>query len=521
MANKNLFRTLVGKMLPATNTLNEEMAPAYAFKPEHALAQYAATGCLSSTFYASAELQLERALAMCGQVEPDFVARVAVFARERGAMKDMPALLCAYLSTRDLELLERIFFRVIDNGRMLRNFVQIIRSGAVGRKSLGTAPKRLVRQWLERRSDDALFRASVGASPSLSDIIRMVHPKPDQPAREAIYGYLLGRPVDRARLSELVRAFEEFKEDRNSVVPDVPFEMLTALPLTAKQWAKIAWTAPWQMTRMNLNTFVRHRVFEEAKGQDELVNRIANRLKDPAAIRKARAFPYQLLVAYRKAGEGVPAKIRAALEDAMELATRNVPRIEGTVFVFPDVSGSMVAPVTGYRGSASTSVRCVDAAALIAATLLRVNPDTTVMPFEHRLVNVTLSAKDSVMTNSAKLAGIGGGGTNCSAPLAELNRKRAKGDLVIYVSDNQSWVDAGGAVGTATAREWSVFKKRNPGARMICIDLQPYANTQAAESTYILNIGGFSDQVFDLISAFVSGEMAGDHWVDVIRATEL
>jgi 60 kDa SS-A/Ro ribonucleoprotein len=29
---------------------------------------------------------------------------------------------------------------VIDNGRMLRNFVQIMRSGAVGRTSLGTRP---------------------------------------------------------------------------------------------------------------------------------------------------------------------------------------------------------------------------------------------------------------------------------------------------------------------------------------------------------------------------------------------
>lgn len=414
MANKNLFRTQMGKMVPAADVLNEERAPAYAFTPEHALAQYAATGCLSSTFYASAELQLTRVLEMCGQVEPEFIARVAVFAREQGAMKDMPALLCAYLSTRDRDLLARVFFRVIDNGRMLRNFVQIMRSGAVGRKSLGTAPKRLIRQWLERHSDDALFRASVGANPSLSDIVRMVHPKPGRAEREAVYGYLLGRPVDRARLSELIRAFEEFKEDRNRALPDVPFEMLTALPLTPNQWAKIASTAPWQMTRMNLNTFVRHRVFEEPKGQKaKLVNRIANRLKDPAAITKARAFPYQLLVAYRQAGPLLPAEIRSALEDAMEIATRNVPRIKGKLFVFPDVSGSMVMPVTGCRGSASSSVRCVDVAALVAATLLRANPETTVMPFEHRLVPITLSARDSIMTNAERLASIGGGGTNC------------------------------------------------------------------------------------------------------------
>ncbi|MEM7204490.1 MAG: hypothetical protein AAF628_29805 [Planctomycetota bacterium] len=56
---------------------------------------------------------------------------------------------------------------MIDNGRMLRSFVLIMRSGIVGRQSLGTRPKRLVRQWLDVRSDQQLVNASVGQAPSL------------------------------------------------------------------------------------------------------------------------------------------------------------------------------------------------------------------------------------------------------------------------------------------------------------------------------------------------------------------
>ena len=67
---------------------------------------------------------------------------------------------------------------MIDNGRMLRNFVQIMRSGAVGRKSLGSRPKRLVQAWLATASDRAILRAAVGQAPSLADVIQMVHPKP-------------------------------------------------------------------------------------------------------------------------------------------------------------------------------------------------------------------------------------------------------------------------------------------------------------------------------------------------------
>jgi 60 kDa SS-A/Ro ribonucleoprotein len=76
--------------------------------------------------------------------------------------------------------------RGFDNARMLRTFVQILRSGAVGRRSLGTMPRRLVREWLDRRSDAALVAASVGRSPSIADIIRMVHPKPKSKARSAL-----------------------------------------------------------------------------------------------------------------------------------------------------------------------------------------------------------------------------------------------------------------------------------------------------------------------------------------------
>src|SRR5258705_13687537 len=108
-------------------------------------------------------------------------------------MKDMPALLCAVLSVKDLELLNAIFPRVVDNGKMLRNFVQIMRSGAVGRKSLGTAPKRLVRDWFESRSEEAVFTASVGQSPSFADIVKMVHPKPNTAARAALYAWFIGR----------------------------------------------------------------------------------------------------------------------------------------------------------------------------------------------------------------------------------------------------------------------------------------------------------------------------------------
>ena len=231
MANKTLFKSLVGKLLPATDALNEENAPAYSLSAKHQLAQYAATGCLNRTFYASADEQLAKVLELSNAIEPEFIAKTAIFCRERGFMKDMPALLCAVLSVKDRALLAQVFPRVIDNAKMLRNFVQIMRSGAVGRKSLGSAPKRLVREWLDARDPESLFKANVGQDPSLADIVKMVHPRPNDPKREALFGYFIDRDHVADELPDLVRAFEAFKKGETKDVPDVPFQMLTALQL--------------------------------------------------------------------------------------------------------------------------------------------------------------------------------------------------------------------------------------------------------------------------------------------------
>ena len=153
MANKKLFESKKG---PSTDTVNEAGGTAYEFTKEHALAQYAATGCLSGTFYARDDEQLAKTLELCIGCSDEFIAQTAVYSRESGFMKDMPALLCAVLASRGesgLRYLKMIFPRVIDNAKMLRNFVQIIRSGAVGRKSFGTAVKKLIVTWFNDHSD--------------------------------------------------------------------------------------------------------------------------------------------------------------------------------------------------------------------------------------------------------------------------------------------------------------------------------------------------------------------------------
>lgn len=517
MSNQKLFASV--KSTPKT-VINEAGGTAFAFSDKQALTQYVMTGCLNGTFYATEEEQLNKILELSKKLPTKFLAQLAVHARKTGFMKDSPALLAAIVASRDSVLLGSIFNQVIDNPKMLRNFVQIIRSGVTGRKSLGSKPKKLIQAYFNSLTDEQLFKAAIGNDPSLGDLIKMTHPKPGSPERNALLGYLLDKKYDESKLAPLVKDFEKFKASlvpntkgpfaklkdlivkEEVEIPNVPFQMLTALALTDDHWRSIAKNATWTQARMNLNTFARHGALKDKS----VVEALAKKLSSKEEVSRAKAFPYQLFAAFRNLTSDVPTKITNALQTAADNSLENIPSFGGKVFVCVDTSGSMSQASTGNRGSATSKVSCVEIAALFASAILRKNDDAEVIAFDTAVHNKNLNPRDSIMTNAAKL-GTAGGGTDCACALKHINDQKGEGIAVIYVSDNMSWANSTGNnpgyAGTNTAAEWQKFKKRNPGAKLINIDIQPYASSQVADSKDTINLGGFSDQFFTIIKEFI------------------
>ena len=504
---------------------------AYAMCAEAALAQLAMTGCFNNTFHVSGVNQMDKVLELAKLCDPTYVAKLAVYSRKNGMMKDMPAFLTAYIATVDPALLKQVFPHTIDNGKMLRNFVQVMRSGAVGRKSLGSAPRRLVQEWFKSRTDMQVLRNSVGKDPSIADVIKMTHPKPSTNSRAALYAHFLGK--EEFNVEDLPEALQQYLAFRGEqwegeTLPDVPFELLTGQELNPHQWKLLAEQATWSQTRQALNTFHRHGVFSDPA----LVKSVADKLRNEDQIRRAKVFPYQLMTAYLNISSEIPKEIGLALQDAMEIATSNVPVLEGAVYVCPDVSGSMSSYLTGARmgksgkPGATSLVRCIDIAALVAAAVLRTNPHAEVIPFEGEIKRVKLNPKASVMENAKILAGIGGGSTACSAPMKHLNSRKAPINAVIYISDNESWKDVdygyygSRASGTTLNAEWFKAKDRCPEAKLVSIDITPNDTTQVNDrGGDSLNVGGFSDDVFSVTSNFLTG--SGKLWVDQIKSTTL
>ena len=545
--------------IPSADAKNRHGENAYSLTGKHALAQLVSTGCFRDTFYTKAQEQLDMILEIASNLDSEYIAKCAVFARQKGFMKDSPALLMAIIATRckdehakgetkSATIFRKAFPLVINNGKMLRNLVQILRSGKVdGRNrnlSSNTIVKKCITNMLNNVPEEVLFRWSVGNDPSLADVIRMVRPKPNNQRRAAFFQYLLsstkvneeskerttvykGKVLyshEYKDLPDIIRNYEEFKLNTALPIPPVHSNLLTFAELTKEQWKEIAKNASWQETRQNLNTYLRHDVFST----QEMVDLISSRLRDKKQIEKANVFPYQLLMAYKQT-EGVPYEVVDALHDAMEIAVASIPKIEGKIFVLLDISTSMSWPVTGrYSTGVESKMLCIDVASLFTSAILRKNNNSVVIPFNDRVRHCELNSEHTVMKNAETLSAMCGGDTSVKAALESLNKSDEKGDLIIIFSDNESWFDGRNAVrrsladakGTGAQVEWQKFKKRNKNAKLICLDITPDTNAQIKQRKDVLNIGGFSDEVFKVMASFLE-ESSENHWVDVVESTSL
>jgi len=508
MVNTKLFKSC------DTTVRNEAGGKAYENTAKHALAQIACTGYFQDTFYASDEQILQTLKNKVEEVikEPDgftFIAKLAVYSRNKAHMKDMPSFLCAILAKhKQTDLLKKVFAKCVNNAKQLRSFIQISRSMEinVSRRSI----KNLVRQWFNSVSDIEMLNATVGNSPSLTDIIKMCHVKVDGKPKKALLNYILGTKYNSEDLPGFVHAFENFKKGVCSDVPEgLDFRLLDCVSdynQLKQMWTKQASRKNWHFIRMNLNNFFKYGVLQDKKA----LNNICNTLRDCSSV---KYMPYQVFTAYNNINENMPVEIREALHDAMEKSVNNVPAFSGDLAICVDISSSMLSTV-----SHKSKATFVEIAALFTASILRVNPRAKVVPFNNSVnTNLRLEPRDTVLTNANKIAQIASGGTRCESALEYLNTYGVP-DNIVFISDNQSWVSHSPDYTPYTGyqREWNKILKKNPKCRMVCLDIAPYITSQCKDNSNVLKVGGFSDSVFEVAKEFLENSVEKDKWMAII-----
>ncbi|MEU8637952.1 TROVE domain-containing protein [Amycolatopsis sp. NPDC048633] len=343
-----------------------------------------------------------------------------------------------------------------------------------------------------------------------ADVLELTHPANGDSAQGELFKHVLDERHDRG--NPLPDALPVLRARAELTAWDVPrrralFERPDAadvLRAAGMTWESVAgWlqgpldAGVWEalIPSMGFMALLRNlRNFDEAGVSDEVAQRVAARLADPAQVAKSRQLPMRFLSAYRAAPS---LRWAWALEQAITHSLANVPELPGRTLVLVDTSASM-----NMRFSKDGSLLRWDAAAVFGLALGRRCADADVVSFSDRLLGgartkvFTLRQGGSLLSDVERWKSGGfflGGGTNTAGAV---KKHFAKHDRVVILTDEQA---AYGDVGQAVPAHVPLYTWNLAGYR--------FGHTPSG-TAHRHTFGGLTDQAFRMIPLLEAGRNA-------------
>jgi 60 kDa SS-A/Ro ribonucleoprotein len=308
-------------------------------------------------------------------------------------------------------------------------------------------------------------------SPSLADLVNMCRPTPNKKNMTSLYNLAKGRikQIDTWE-TELSNAAAKGKTKK---------EVWDGMVLQSK------------LGQLGLLRNLRN-IAENCSGK--VVAVALDQLRDAEAIRKNGILPMQ----YKSAYEAIKAStlpqatmiaVLAALDDAVETAAGNVPSLGKRVLLCIDESSSMHELER-------------NASAMMAATLLKANPQADLMAFATGARYVNVNRKLPLLELMQEIRNnLRSGGTNFNTIFRTANKAY---DSIVILSDQEGWVkdtskddrDQAGAP-VKTSQDYRRVHNCNPTIFMF--DVGGDGSLMFREDGIIL-LAGFSFEVFRLLN---------------------
>ena len=489
---------------------NYEGARAYAMTPELELYSAVVTASLSDTFYEKKDERVDRIAQLIRKVSPEFVARLAVYTRTEMHLRSIPLLLLVELAKvhngDDLvaRAVEKTVLRADEIMELLMCY-QWRNSSGDARKKLGKL-SRQIQNGLQRafnRFDEYQFAKydRDGLEVKLRDALFLVHPKAKDEQQQALFDKIVNRQLEipytwETELSALGQQQFESETQKQEAVREKWEELINS--------GKLGYMALMRNLRNILQANVS--LLEMQK--------VASRLSDAAQVAKSKQLPFRYLLAYREIKQ-VNSVYTAKILSALELAAKaSVENLEGfgtntRVLLAADVSGSMQRPV-----SAKSTVQNFDIGILLSM-LLQSKCESVVSGMFGETWKVINLPQDNILANTIEMhcrEGEVGYSTNGYKVIDYLVKENMKMDKVMIFTDCQMWDSDRRYYGRAEKEikdSWHAYKSMFPEAKLYLFDLVGYGQLpmRLAEPDVYL-IAGWSDRVFDVLSAIDKGEDA-------------
>jgi 60 kDa SS-A/Ro ribonucleoprotein len=476
--------------------MNYEGANAYILSPEAELYSTVVTASLSEKFYEGSNERLSRLRELIAKNDPGFVAKLAVYTRERMYLRSVPIVLAVELARMhkgdDLvsTLTERIIQRADEITELLSYYV--IANERKSTKKLNSLSKQIQKGLAKafNKFDEYQFaKYNREAAIKLKDALFLVHPKAKNEAQQELFNRiatdLLRVPYTwETELSALGQAEYANPEAKAAAFRAKWEELIDS--------GKLGYMAVLRNLRNMLQA-------EVSRGH---IERVCGFLSDPKAVASSKQLPFRFLSAYRELGSvanGNAKKVLEALEEAVKLSVANMRGFDAStrVLVACDVSGSMSTPV-----SRNSAVKNFDIGLVLGMLLQNKceNVITGLFGTEWKVINVPGNNILANVTELYRRSNEVGLATNGYLVIEDLIQRQIIVDKVMMFTDCQMWNSRGN--GDSMADAWNRYKRLAPEAKLYLFDLSGYGNTPV--STFrrdVFLVAGWSDKVFDVLEA--------------------
>jgi len=312
-----------------SRTINYEGGEAFMLSPKKELYQRVVTCLIEPKFYDTCcndtIESISKLVKEMEEIDPEFVLKLASFARNEMYLRSIPIFLlveaCKHPKMKSYirKWTPHIIKRVDELTEVIARYLEVnkIHIGSESPKGMLCNPlKRGIADTFPNFDEYQLAKYNRKRAVTLTDVIRITHPKPNSKKQSALWKRLI---EDKLKVSE---TWETYISVHGS---------------TKENWEHIMPKMPIMATLRNLRNFCK---------VNADISIALEKLTNKDVILRSKQFPFRFYSAYKMlsstqiANYDIP-KVLSALTKAIELSVDNLPRIKGKSLIVGDNSGSM------------------------------------------------------------------------------------------------------------------------------------------------------------------------------------
>lgn len=446
-------------------------------------------------------------------LDPEYVLKLAVYAREQMHLRTVPQVLLVCVANRpDLAGHPKPYVSRY-GPRIMARLDEVMEAMAYQLSAFGKPIPNSLRKAVTKRLQsiseyEALKYRKTNADVSLVDVINLVHPKPIDEYRRAIFKWIVTGEVDEEIVPQIASwmklsqctEFDDYAR-RLALTARPTWEFLVSKFGSSKE----VWEAaelPYMATLRNLRNLIR-------AGVD--IGPALKLITDQDAIANSKLYPFRFVTAHSEleyaafTDVGNSANYNRAMlavEQALETSITNLQRLPGRTLVMIDTSGSMFEPVS-RKGLA----RYVNVALTLGAIATSICDDCKVLLFGTDYTFVNLETTDTVMQRVKKMLNFcDRRGTNPSRAMEHVTQRRMVFERIIMLSDMQIYSEEEQNQRNEPVQHFANYfddyrRVVNPKVKMVSVNMAGYNDLPVPQEQTML-LSGWSERIFDLVAAW-------------------